>query len=68
MNRKGKTFLQKETWWWSEEVQAVIKDKRKKFKFWQRSRNTQDLEEYKDVKRLARNVAAKVTALVFEEL
>ena len=48
----------RETWWWNEEVQKVIKEKRTAFKTWQRSRAEDDLKMYRSKNKIAKRVVA----------
>lgn len=43
----GKRGRERETWWWNEEVQHKIKEKKTAYKLWQRSRNAEDKAIYK---------------------
>ena len=51
--RKGK-----ETWWWNVEVQRAIKEKKEKYKKWQRTREEEDRAAYRERKREAKTVVA----------
>ncbi|XP_063897728.1 uncharacterized protein LOC135118786 [Helicoverpa armigera] len=42
---KGNGVIEKETWWWVEEVQSVLKEKKMKFKEWQRTEDNDDSEK-----------------------
>ncbi|XP_063545791.1 uncharacterized protein LOC134753781 [Cydia strobilella] len=46
---KGKGVIDKETWWWNEEVQGVLKKKKQAFKEWQSVETGQEVE--KEIKR-----------------
>ena len=50
----GRRGRERETWWWSETVQGVIKEKKIAFKRWQRSGELQDREEYRRKKNEAK--------------
>ena len=50
----GRRGRERETWWWNEEVQEVIKVKKVAFKKWQRTRNEEDRVEYQLKKREAK--------------
>ena len=53
-----------ETWWWREEVQAVVKAKKECFKKWQKDRTEENLKSYrlanKEVKKVVRETKLKV--------
>ncbi|XP_061706831.1 craniofacial development protein 2-like [Cydia pomonella] len=42
---KGKGIIDKETWWWNEEVQEILKQKKQAFREWQKSKAGQGTEE-----------------------
>ncbi|WKY12572.1 hypothetical protein Q1695_003843 [Nippostrongylus brasiliensis] len=52
---KGK----KATWFWNDEVQKVVREKKRAYKTWQKSRSSEDLTIYKKYKRLAKAAVAK---------
>ena len=37
----------KETWWWNDEIQTIVKVKKENVKQWQRDRNEDNLRKYK---------------------
>ena len=45
----------KDTWWWNENVQNIVKTKRTSYKTWQNSRKEEDFERYKYVNKQAKN-------------
>ena len=49
----------KETWWWNSEVQEAVNKKSKSFKKWLDSRQEEDLQSYKE----HRKVASKAIAI-----
>ena len=59
---KGGKHVQKETKWWDEEVQKAVRDKKTKFKQWQKTRQDTDHQEYLVAKKATKKlVAAKKT-------
>lgn len=65
---KGGRHQGRETWWWSAEVQEVIKKKKEAFKAWQKDRQEEDLREtYKEAKRDAKRTVAKARDEAFRE-
>ena len=42
-------YNEKEAWWWNEEVQKTVKEKRLKFKIYQESRCDEDKEVFREV-------------------
>ena len=57
---KGGKKINKETWWWSEEVQTSIKKKKEAFKNWQREGTDQLKEVYKEKKRKRKELLRKL--------
>ncbi|GMP25038.1 hypothetical protein CsSME_00002089 [Camellia sinensis var. sinensis] len=61
---KGTGPSSRETWWWREEVQAVVKAKKECFKKWQKDRTKKNLKSYrlanKEVKKVVRETKLKV--------
>ena len=51
--------VQRETWWWSCEVQRAIKNKKLAFKRWQKSKTDNDRKMYKDASKLSKKAVAK---------
>ena len=45
---RGKVKPSKETWWWNDEIQKTIREKRYCYKNWQKTKNKEDLEKYKN--------------------
>ena len=60
---KGMGPSSRETWWWREEVQAVVKAKKECFKKWQNDRTEENLKSYrlanKEVKKVVRETKLK---------
>ena len=55
----GRRGRERETWWWCEEVQEIIKVKKAAFKRWQRTRNEEDRTEYQRRKREAKAAVSR---------
>ncbi|GFS06054.1 retrovirus-related Pol polyprotein LINE-1 [Elysia marginata] len=64
---KGGKKIDKETWWWSEEVQTSIKKKKEAFKNWQRGGTDQLKEVYKEKKKEAKRTVAKAKEEGYKE-
>ena len=60
--KQGTRYMEKETWWWDEEVARVISLKKKAYKKWQERRLQLDFEEYKQAKKAAERKVAQVQA------
>ena len=54
----GKPMIDKETWWWNEEVQKWITQKKKAYKAWQKEKNEEKKDEYKEAKKRAKEAVA----------
>ncbi|KAK6754465.1 hypothetical protein RB195_013456 [Necator americanus] len=55
----GKPKVQKATWFWNEEVQAVIREKKSKYKLWWRTRQPEGRGAYLAAKREAKKAVSK---------
>ncbi|KAK6735601.1 hypothetical protein RB195_018675 [Necator americanus] len=55
----GKPKVQKATWFWNEEVQAAIREKKSKYKLWRRTRQPEDRGAYLAAKREAKKAVSK---------
>ncbi|XP_049958245.1 uncharacterized protein LOC126474815 [Schistocerca serialis cubense] len=52
----------KEAWWWNEEVQKVVKEKKDAKRKWDMSRSAEDGQAYKRAKKEAKRAVAKTKA------
>ena len=52
-------YNEKEAWWWNEEVQKAVKEKRLKFKKYQESRCDEDKEVFREANKRAKREVAK---------
>ena len=50
----GGKYVERESWWWNDDVQKAVKEKRDSFKKWQNSRTTEDLADYRENNRMLR--------------
>ena len=64
---KGGKKINKETWWWSQEVQTSIKKKKEAFKNWQTEGTDQLKEVYKEKKKEAKRDVAKAKEEGYKE-
>ena len=64
---KGGKRVDKEAWWWNEEVQSIIKEKRKAFKAWQKDGSDHLEAIYKDKKKKAKQAVAKAKEACYKE-
>ncbi|KAK6738257.1 hypothetical protein RB195_020394 [Necator americanus] len=56
----GKPKVQKATWFWNEEVQAAIREKKSKYKLWWKTCQPEDRGAYLAAKREAKKAVSKV--------
>ncbi|XP_067145134.1 uncharacterized protein [Centruroides vittatus] len=64
----GKIRVQKEGWWWNENVQQVFQVKKEAKRKWDRSRTEEDRFAYKTAKREAKRVVAQAKAGAYANL
>jgi len=48
----------KETWWWNEEVEQAINEKKKRYQIWRKTRSADTLEAYRQSKKQTKRVVA----------
>ena len=56
----------KETWWWNEEVEKAVNDKKKAYNDWRVTRDEEDRKKYVTLKRLAKRVVAEAKNSVYD--
>nr|XP_032522525.1 uncharacterized protein LOC116774028 [Danaus plexippus plexippus] len=56
---KGGWVIDKETWWWNDDVWEVIREKKTAFKEWQQSNSPEDRVEYIAAKRASKRAVAR---------
>ena len=64
----GKRKGDKETWWWNEEVQKSIKEKKEAKKAWDKTRNKNTKKVYKEKKSKAKKAVATAKGRVYDDL
>ncbi|XP_068227666.1 uncharacterized protein [Palaemon carinicauda] len=76
MRRHGKELLgetsgiiweEKESWWWSEEIEKVVKDKEAK-KRWEESQLGEDREGFREKNKVAKKVVAQAKAKTYDDV
>ena len=67
-SEKVSTASRRETWWWNQEVQEKLKDKKKAKKAWDTIRNDASKLAYKTVRKQAKREMAKARNKAYEEL
>ncbi len=65
---KGRGPQFKETWWWNEEVQNVVKNKRECFKTWQQTRSKESFEKYKCAKKEVKKMVSEAKSKAYDDL
>ena len=58
----------KETWWWDEEVQEIIRKNRLAKKRWDMRRDEESKQEYNELRREAKKEVAKAKSKAYDEL
>ena len=56
---KGGKSIQKETAWWNDAMKQQVKDKKTKFKKWQRTRDAADQHEYQEAKKMTKRMGQR---------
>ena len=64
----GGQLIEKETWWWNQQVKESTKAKKDAFKKWQLSGDEQDHEQYKVKKRESKKAVAIAKDNAYEDL
>ena len=63
----GGKYVDKETWWWDQQVQEDVKAKREAFKNWRTTGNEVDKEIYKEHRKTAKMSVTKAKNLAYED-
>ena len=61
-------YNEKEAWWWNEDVQKAVKEKRLKFKKYQQSRCDEDKEVFREANKRAKREVAKAKESAYKDL
>ncbi|XP_055388369.1 uncharacterized protein LOC129616888 [Condylostylus longicornis] len=64
---KGPLQSKNETWWWSDEVQKTIKQKKELFKAWQKTKKDEDHMKYKKAKKESAKAVSIAKEIAFEK-
>ena len=64
----GGKFVEKETWWWDQQVQEAVKAKKEAFKNWRTSGSEVDKEIYKEYRKTAKISVTKAKDLAYEDM
>ena len=68
VSRGGKTMISKDTWWWKDSVQSVLKEKKRAFKEWKALNTDELLRKYKEAKRAAKRAVAIAKSKKYDEV
>ena len=65
---KGGKYIEKESWWWNNEVQEAIQNKKEAFKKWKLSRTDEDRESYRNLNKISKGKCAAAKDQGYEAL
>jgi hypothetical protein len=65
---KGSRGEPKDTWWWTEEVQKAIKEKKECYRSLFHDRSTFNIERYKVAKKTAKRAASEAKGRAYDDL
>lgn len=68
VTKAGVNRVDKETWWWGDEVQNVVRAKKQAFQKWRVCKNNETLNKYKEAKKEARKAVAVAKARKYDQL
>ena len=61
-------YNEKEAWWWNEEVQKAVKEKRLKVKQYQQSRCDEDKDDFREANKRVKREVAKAKESAYKDL
>ena len=64
----GGKYVEKETWWWDQQVQEAVKAKKEAFKNWRTTGNEVDKEICKEHRKTAKIYVTKARDLAYEDM
>ena len=64
----GGKYVEKETWWWDQQVQEAVKAKKEAFNNWRTTGNEADKEIYKEHRKTAKISVTKAKYLAYEDM
>ena len=65
---KGSGDEAKDTWWWNEEVQRAIKEKKECYRRLYHDRSVDNIEKYKVAKKIAKRAVSVAKGRAYEDL
>ncbi|ROI46634.1 putative RNA-directed DNA polymerase from transposon X-element [Anabarilius grahami] len=66
--KRGTRFIEKQVWWWDEEVQKIVKEKKAAFKNWRQSLADTNYQHYKLCKSAAKRAVATAKSAHYDQL
>ncbi|XP_046397773.1 uncharacterized protein LOC124164487 [Ischnura elegans] len=66
--KPGTRFIDKQVWWWNEDVQRIVKEKKMAFKKWRETNHIVDCEQYRTKKSAAKRAIAKAKTAHYDQL
>ena len=64
----GGRYVEKETWWWTDQIQEATTAKKEAFKKWQQSKDDEDKEVYKVTNKECKKAVAIAKEEAYAEL
>ena len=64
----GWEYVEKETWWWDQQLQEAMKAKKEAFKNWRTTGNEVDKEIYKEHRKTAKICVTKAKDMAYEDM
>jgi hypothetical protein len=65
---RGNKREHKDTWWWNDDVQNVINEKKECYKCLHHNRSIENVQKYKETRRNAKKVVSEARSLTYTEL
>jgi hypothetical protein len=65
---KGSSGESKDTWWWTEDVQKALKEKKECYRSLFNDRSTVNIERYKVAKKTAKRVVSEAKGQAYDDL
>ncbi|EYC22348.1 hypothetical protein Y032_0017g3296 [Ancylostoma ceylanicum] len=68
ITKTGRPFIDKQTWWWSEEVQSIVKRKKNANKKWLKMRSHENMREYTEAKSAAKRAVSAAKTAYYKDM
>lgn len=66
--KPGRRFVDKQVWWWSNDVQEAVRAKKRAMKIWKRTQAAVDLDQYRRLKAVAKREVASAKSAHYNDL